>query len=263
MPVKIKTRMKQITTLIIDDEISAIHTLRGMLDSFCPHARVLGHASTVGDALEATLRLKPQLIFLDIEMPPFGNAFDFLKQIKEPAFGVIFTTAYPQYAIQAIQAIQPWAYLVKPYSVGDLMEAMSVAGKKLRDNGLHPESPADPHSLVLPDPRKGNVVVRSADILFCRSDKSTVDVWVRREETLEKYVLYRSLKELESDLPESVFCRTHNSYLVNMGRIERFERTGRNGVIHLPGPFQVFISVQRMSEFEQKFQSFLSLPKIS
>jgi len=255
--------MKQITTLIIDDEISAIHTLRGMLDSFCPEIKVLGHASTVGDALEATRRLKPELIFLDVEMPPFGNAFDFIKQIKDPTFGVVFTTAYPQYAIRAIQAVQPWAYLIKPYSVSDLVEAVAVAGKKLRVAGMLTAGQAEQHSIVIADPRKGNVVVRSSDILFCRSDKSTVDVWVRREESFEKFVLYRSLKEMEAELPESLFCRTHNSYLVNMDQIERFERTGRNGTIHLPGPFEVYISVQRMGEFEQKFQAFLSLPKIS
>jgi two-component system LytT family response regulator len=248
--------MKKIQAFIVDDEISAINTLKGMLDKFCPDVHVMGHASTVGTAVEQIGKLNPELVFLDIEMPPFGNAFDLIRQVKDARFGVIFTTAYPKYAIQAIRVVQPWAYLVKPYSVHELSEALDVAGKKLQELGLS-EMEENQQGIILSDARKGNIVVRFQDILYCRSEHATVDVHIRRNGQPEKVTTYKTLRELEGDLPDHTFCRTHNSFLVNMNHIERFERTGRNGVIHLPEKMQVQISVQRMADFEEKFHAFL------
>jgi two-component system LytT family response regulator len=248
--------MKKIQVFIVDDEISAINTLSGMLDQFCPQVKVLGHASTVGTAIEGIERLIPELILLDIEMPPFGNAFDLLRRLKHQKFGVIFTTAYPKYAIQAIREVQPWAYLVKPYSVQDLLDALNVADKKLQEiNGS--EFDETTTGIILPDARKGNIVVRFSEILYCRSGQATVDVFVRRNGQIDKITTYKTLRDLEGELPEHFFCRSHNSFLVNMSHIERFERTGRNGIIHLPDQIQVQISVQRMGDFEEKFQAFL------
>lgn len=73
----------------------------------------------------------------------------------------------------------------------------------------------------------------------------------------KKITAYRTLKDLESELPESLFCRTHHSYLVNMQHIERWERTGRNGLIYLPEGLSVYISVLKMEHFEEKFGTFL------
>jgi len=242
--------MKKINTLIVDDEIGAVNTLRGMLGEFCPAIQVVATALSVEEAVSAVARYKPELVFLDIEMPPFGNGFDFLERInRSNSFGVIFTTAYPKYAIQAINAVQPWAYLVKPFSVAELMEAVDVAAGKLYDS--------ENQGIVIPDNRKGNRVLRIRDILYCEADGPTTDLFVVRGEKIEKIIASRTLKDLEAELPESLFCRTHHSYLVNMLHIERYERTGRNGLIYLPMGMCVSISVLKMDYFEQRFAAFL------
>jgi two-component system LytT family response regulator len=250
--------MEKIKALLVDDEISAINTLRGMLEKFCPQVQILNHASTVSQALEFIERYDPQLLFLDVEMPPFGNAFDLLKHTKSYKFGVIFTTAYPKYALQAIKAAQPWAYLVKPYSVKDLSDAVDVAAEKIELLNAHQElEDKSPTRLVLTDSRKGKVIIRFHEILYCQSEHATVDIYLHRNGFTEKITTYRTLRELEKELPEHLFARTHNSYLVNLSHIVRVERTGRNGVIFLPDEVQVQISVLRMAEFEQKLQAFL------
>ncbi len=242
--------MKKINALIVDDEIAALNTLRGMLGDYCPQIRIVGSARSVEEAVQAVVQHKPELVFLDIQMPPFGDGFDFLQRAwKQGAFGVIFTTAYPQYAVQAINAVQPWAYLVKPYSVDDLMDAVAVAAEKMLST--------DNLSIVISDSRKGNLVLRVRDIVYCEADGSTTDLFLARQSKLEKVTASRTLKEVEAELPEKLFCRTHHSYLVNMQYITRYEHTGRNGLLYLSFGNTIPISVLKMDVFEERFAGFL------
>ncbi len=240
--------MKKIRALLVDDEISAINTLRGMLEAFCPQVEVVGTAYSVSSAVEETRLLKPDMVFLDIEMPPHGTGFDFLEQVEDLTFGVIITTAHPKYAVEAIRIAQPWWYLVKPYSVTDLMAAANIAADKLFNS--------DHQSIIIPDSRKGNQVLRIRDIVYCEADGITTDIFSLHKDKLERVTASRTLGELENDLPRKMFCRTHHSYLVNMYHIERYERTGRNGLIYLPDGACVSISVLKMEAFEQHLAAF-------
>jgi len=248
---------KKISTVLVDDEISALRTLSGMLEQYCPQVKIIAHASSVRDGAQIIERHKPELVFLDIEMPPGGTAFDVLKQTSSLHFGVIFTTAYPQYAIEAINKAQPWGYLIKPFSVDSLKEVVKSAGDKLQAERQQTQLADDPTGLIINDSRKGMLVLRFQDILFCHADGATVEITTFKNSTLEKTTTYRTLKEFEQDFVNRPFCRTHHSYIVNMRYIDWVEKTGRNGVIHLHNGMQVPISVQRMGEFEQKFEAFL------
>ena len=242
--------MKKITALLVDDEISALNTLRGMLGEYCPQVQVLAEATSVEEALQAVAVCDPQLVFLDVQMPPVSSGFDFLQQAAPRSFGVIFTTAHPQYALKAINMAQPWAYLLKPYSVADLVSAVQVAYDKLRMSG-------NQQSLIIPDNRKGNIVLRLTDILYLEADGNTTDIFVLRSDKIEKVMASRTLGSLEAELPESLFCRPHHSYIVNMGHIDRYEQTGRNGIIYLPMGASIAISVLKMEHFEAKLAAFL------
>jgi two-component system LytT family response regulator len=240
----------KIRTLLVDDEIAALNTLSGMLHDYCPEVKVVASARTVDEAVQAAAQWKPELVFLDIRMSPFGSGFDFLERSwKKGSFGVIFTTAFPEYAIKAINAVQPWSYLVKPYTVNNLKEAVEIAAEKL--------SSADHQSIVIPDSRKGNQVLRVRDILYCEADGSTTDIFLLRNNKVEKITASRLLGDLEEELPEWLFCRTHNSFLVNMRHILRWERTGRNGLVYLPEGKCVSISVLKMEHFVERFEVFL------
>lgn len=242
--------MKKINALLVDDETGALNTLRGMLDKYCPEVKVVAAARSIEEAVQATEQWKPELVFLDIQIQPVGSGFDFLDRTwKKGAFGVIFTTAYPEYAIQAIKAVQPWAYLVKPFSVNDLVEAVEVAAEKLHDSAHY--------SIVITDSRKGNQVLRVRDILYCEADGPTTDIFLLRSGRIEKITASKVLKDIEAELPDALFCRTHHSYVVNMQHINRYERTGRNGLIYLPQGACVSISVLKMEYFEERFGVFL------
>lgn len=250
---------KEILAVIVEDEPSAVETLQGMLNTFCPHVKVCARAASVEDALIAIREYKPQLVFLDIELPPMGIGFDLLKMSPNRKFGVIFTTAYPQYAIQAINEAQPWGYLVKPYRVADLVQRIQVAQQKILEENQDKSSLSPEQGLIIPDLRKGNIVVLAKDIIYCEADGGITHLYVQRPEAIEKIsTTTRSLKDLAERLPSKDFCRTHHKYLVNLHYVVRYQRTGRNGLIYLSNQIKINISVQKMEHFEKQFQERLS-----
>ena len=250
--------MKEIKTLLIDDESGAINTLRGMLTEFCPQIVIVGEAMSVKDALRVVTQLEPELVFLDIEMPPFSG-FDFLDLTRQRSFGVIFTTAYPQFAIEAINMVQPWAYLVKPYSIDSLLEAVQVATNKIAavEAGAVERISSDNQGIILQDSRKGNIVLRISDIQYCKSDGAAMEIFVLRNGKTEKFLLYRTLKDLEAQLPAALFCRVHHSFIVNLAYIERYEIAKHTRVIYLNTGAEIPISIQKTDAFEDKMAAFL------
>lgn len=254
--------LSRITALLVDDEIAALNTLRGMLTQYCPQILISGTAMSVREAVEAATTLQPDLVFLDIQMPPLGSGFDFLKQLEPVPFGVIFTTAHPQYAVNAINLIQPWAYLVKPYSVSELKAAVAVAEDKIRSQSSTLLQTAQSHSIVVPDSRKGTLVLRASEIVYCKADGGFTDIFIWRKNKIEKITSSRYLGEYEAELPSLLFCRAHHRYLVNLEYVERLERTGRNGILHLtPKDHRVDVSVAKMDTFVQQLDILISHKK--
>ena len=248
--------MKKINALLIDDEISAIKTLRGMLEKYFPQVNILGIAHTVNDAHQKILKHQPNLIFLDIEMPPFGSGFDLLKKCGAYSFGIIFTTAYPKYAIQAINEIQPWAYLIKPFSINELSKAIETAEEKIVLTSENKEDVFGNIRMVIPDARKGNVVIPVGSILYCKADGAMADLFYIKDEAVVSFTASRTLKDLEEELPHDFFCRCHHSFLVNLVFVDRYEQTGRNGKIYLKNKMEVPISISKMEAFAEHFYIF-------
>lgn len=243
-----------IRSLLVDDESGAVNSLRNMLSQYCPQIQVCGVALTIQEAVEAASALRPDLVFLDIQMPPHGTGFDFLKQCQFTDFGIIFTTAHQKYAISAINQVQPWSYLIKPFSISDLKAAVAIAEEKICNHSL---TAAGRQRLIIQDSRKGALVLLAEQIVFCKADGGFTDIFILRNSKLETITSSSNLGEYESQLPQLLFCRPHHSYLVNLNYIERFERTGRNGAIHFTVAGGIaYVSVSRMDNFIQALNAF-------
>jgi two-component system, LytTR family, response regulator len=251
---------KAIRTLIVDDELGAVKTLRGMLGEYCPQVHVLDEVLNATEALKAVEKHRPDLVFLDIEMP-HGSGFDFLRQFQRVPFGVIFTTAYTEHAVEAINRVQPWAYLVKPISVRELKEAVRVAEEKMAQPKVVENETADNGSMVFSDSRKGGLVVRHHEMLLFEAQGAVTTLHYLRDGKVHKHTMYRSLNNLMTQLPAS-FCRTHHRSIVNMNRILRFERTGRNGVVHLHHGLKAVVSIGKMGFPGLDFNAIGGLGKI-
>lgn len=243
-----------IHALLVDDEASALQILQGMLAECCPQVKVIGTAANLIQAVHFCQQNQPNVVFLDIEMPPLGDGFDFIRLSQPNTFGVIVTTAYPDYALRAIRLLQPWDYLVKPYGPAELMASVQIAQQKLP---TLPQPASPPQGLMVTDQRQGNVALRLSEVLYFVADHATVDVVVFRQQKEKRFTVYRPLKEFETELAQADFCRTHHRYLVNLAWVERYERTGRNGLIHLTNGTRVEISVQKMDDFVARFEAYI------
>src|SRR5688572_6589351 len=112
-------------TIIVDDEKKGRDILFSMLKEYCTDVEVIGQASNIEEAFLFIQQLKPQLVFLDVEMP-LGNGFSLLEKFDEIPFHIIFTTAHENYAIQAIKN-NALDYLLKPIDIDELRSAVEKA----------------------------------------------------------------------------------------------------------------------------------------
>lgn len=250
--------MSKIKAIIVEDENAALMTLTGMLTDFCPDVEVIAYANSVVEAIKTAELTKPDLVFLDIEMPPMGNGFDFVKVCKYKDFKIIFTTAYPQHAIQAINEIQPVAYLVKPFSVSSLVTAVQTAVKSILPDVINDltNKQREGKGLIIHDLRKGNTVLRYNEILYLEGDTSVTHIFYMRatSTSTERITATGNIGTFETALPRHTFMRTHNSYIVNIDHIIRYEQISRTGLVHLIEGSSIPVAVQRLDAFRQFFE---------
>lgn len=112
-------------TILVEDNPSVRNILSGMFQDYCPEIDLIGVATNVQDGQQLIEQLKPDLVFLDVEMPD-GTGFDLLRNIQHISFQVIFITAHEKYSLQAIK-FSALDYLLKPIDLDDLMSAVQKA----------------------------------------------------------------------------------------------------------------------------------------
>ena len=156
----------KITAIIVDDEFHGRENLRKILETYCPEVEVLGLADSVLKAKELVSALKPEVVFLDINMPVL-DGFDFLREYDERNFLVVFVSAHEEFGINAVKAGAA-DYLLKPVSIKEL----KLTVKKLlsiRNRSLTVEQPADSSKLVIPAAHGFNVLATD-DIIRLEDD---------------------------------------------------------------------------------------------
>ena len=208
-----------ITSLIVDDEQLARELLREYIEQ-TPELSVIGEAAKGKDAVEMIDTMKPDLIFLDVQMPGM-TGFDVLDEIEHDPF-VIFTTAYDQYAIKAFEK-NAVDYLLKPISFERfLMGVNKIFQLNLQPvNGNQQSKESNPESnqpfLYLRSDRK-MVKVLFNEILYVESLKDYLKIV-----TTGKIIITRqSISSLEQMLPKDAFLRIHRSYIVAVNRIDSY-----------------------------------------
>src|SRR5215813_1321716 len=144
-----------IKSILVDDEVHCLDTLNILLKEYCPEVEILQRCSSGKAALDAIEKLKPALVFLDIEMP-IMNGFELLEQFTDIPFSVIFTTSYDQYAIKAIR-FSALDYLLKPIDPKELINAV----QKVQEQKVRP-SPDQFRMLIEQVNNRGNKFSRIA-----------------------------------------------------------------------------------------------------
>ncbi len=238
--------------VIIDDEKNSAEALKYLLQRHEPEVVISEVCADGISGIKAIRNHQPDVVFLDIEMPELSG-FDVLEKIGEYHFEIIFTTAYNQYAIKAIQ-YSALDYLLKPIDVNLLHNAIQrVKHKKSKQMRVEQMrlffeylngQPNSVHRLALPT-LDGLIFVDSKDIVRCQSSSNYTHVFM-----LEgiKYVVSKTLKDIESMLEQSRFCRIHNSHLINLDHVQRYVRTD-GGYVIMTDNTQVEISRRKKEDF--------------
>lgn len=229
-----------ITAIIIDDERQAREVLEKLINKhFSDRVLVLDKASGVREGAEKVQRLRPELVFLDIKMPD-EDGFELFKNFDPLFFDIIFTTAYEEYAIQAIRHAA-LDYLLKPIKAEDLDNAIkrmerkrSMATNQKRIETLLQNLSTERDGmerLALPT-NEGYQMVKFSNIMFCEG----LDNYNRVHTFFgENYLISKTLKKMEELLPEESFVRIHRSYIVNLNYVNEFRRKEGQHVILTDG----------------------------
>ena len=223
-----------IKAIIVDDESTAIKSLQWEIENFCEGIEVTDTFTNPIDAISAINYIKPDCVFLDIEMPEM-DGFQLLEKLNFRNFDLIITTAYDSYALKAFKesAID---YLLKPVDTDDLIKSVAKIRVNKEGDSLGKELSniissfkREKSFTKVALPLSGRTIYVDIDeILYCKSDGNYTEVFFTNQ---EKVLLSKKIKDVELLLNSSFFFRTHNSYLVNTTHIREFVKTDGQYII--------------------------------
>jgi len=241
-----------IKTVLVDDEIDSIKVLQRLLSAYCPDVMVVGKADGVETGLHVIQTTKPDLVILDIEMT-HGNAFDLLNQLQPIDFQVIFVTAFDNYAIRAFK-YSAVDYLLKPVDIDDLRGAVERAGRKVQGRSFIDQMETllynvetfqlTQQKMAVPT-LTGLVFIPIKDIMRFEAKGSYTSIYLTNTEEI---VATRNIKEYEDLLPDAIFCRVHNSHIINLHKIQKYHK-GRGGYIIMEDGSNIEVASRRREEF--------------
>jgi two-component system, LytTR family, response regulator len=240
---KLKT-MHVINAVIIDDESYACQVLTTLLKNHCPDVTVAATCQDPREAVALIENIKPQLVFLDIEMPHM-NGFSLLEKCRPASFEVIFTTSYDQYAIKAIK-FSALDYLLKPVDATELKTALQkyrerrepVSQQQFEILLAKLQQPASTSARIALPTMEGLQIIPVGNIIFCSSSSNYTILTLKER---QKITVSKTLKEIEEMLEEHRFLRVHHSYLVNLDEIKKYFR-GEGGILQMSDGSSVDVS---------------------
>jgi len=234
--------------VLIDDEKNALELLEWQLQNYCPQVQIVATCNTADKGITAIRIQRPQLVFLDIEMPHMSG-FGLLEKLGEINFDIIFTTSYDQYAIKAIR-VSALDYLLKPVDRGELMAAVNKITPRQQQSTSrqlelllqqlkHPVI----SRIALPT-IEGLQLIALSDIIACNARSNYTVLQLKGNKTL---TVSRTLKEIEEMLDESGFLRIHHSHLVQLNEINKYIR-GEGGSVVMSNGTHLDVSKSRKEE---------------
>ncbi|WP_439504632.1 LytR/AlgR family response regulator transcription factor [Sediminibacterium sp.] len=244
--------MELIKAIIVDDEPNARKALRGLLTDNFAEIQIIADCSNVPEAVKTINKYKPDLVFLDIDMPGYSG-FELLEFFDEQQiwFKIIFVTAYSEYSLRAFEA-SAVDYILKPVRLEHMQRALkkvnllpsdTVQYKVLRDNLSHQQD----RKVVL-QTSETIYVVNQDDIIFIQAEGSYTKIITATHGVLTITKKLLDFEYLESDGP---FFRTHRSYLVNLNHIKKIDK--KDFVLIMSNEAQVHLAQDKKNQLIERF----------
>lgn len=241
--------------IIIDDEKRARMNLSILLDEYCQQVNVLADCENLPQGVKAIRKLKPDIVFLDIEMPGHSGLelLDFFDE-NELNFSIVFTTAYHEYAIQAFR-LSAVDYLLKPIVPDELVNAVSRVEKNILKIDSYKNLSAQIREdkwdkIAIPT---GNLLlfIDLDEIMYIKGDGAYSEV-IMKDQT--KHIVSRNLKNFEDIIcAYQLFVRAHKSFIVNLNYVKAYNKSD-GGSLDLFNGFQIPISVDKTNDILDKIQ---------
>lgn len=240
-----------IKAILIDDEAKARRILEALLKEYCTDVEIVAAAADVPSGVIAIIQHKPDVLFLDVEMPGY-TGFQLLDFFRDIDFDIVFTTAHSDYAVQAFR-VSAIDFLLKPIQISELVAAVDKVKAK---QGQHKERLS-----VLKENFKDNTVKKLAlpvaeGLLFADTDTLTHleadGAYTHFHfDDGKKVIVSKKIKEFEEALTQqSNFFRTHRSFIVNLKKIKQYVKQ-EGGYVLLENDLQVPLARERKDEFLQ------------
>jgi two-component system, LytTR family, response regulator len=245
-----------INALLVEDDADSRLIAITYITKYFPEVKITGEALSVKEGLELIEIHKPDLVFLDIELPD-GTGFDLLRSVGEKSFEVIFITAFNSYAIEAFR-YSAVDYLLKPLSISDLKDALQKVKEKIQGkifsqhwinlayNLEHKNSYERRLAIATIN---GFVFVDVKDIIRCESNSNYTQFHFVSG---KKMTSSRNLGYYEELLPEDKFCRIHHSHLINIDFLDQYIKGGSGGTVIMKDGTELDVSQRKKEDFLQK-----------
>lgn len=244
-----------IKTILVEDEKPASKYLQSLLEKYTPELDIVGVAENAETALMMINSLKPQLVFLDIELPDY-NGFILLEKCKPIQFEVIFTTAFSQYAIKAFEYFA-LGYIIKPVEVEQLLNTVKIATERLKQQNMQVQieymlqmvqSQSQPQSIPLPT-QTGFELVKVNDIVYCKAEGNYTIFYFQDKSNI---VVSKQLGIYEKMLSPKDFIRIHNKYIINIAFVSKYIK-GTGGTVIMRTGDELSVSANRKNDFLERF----------
>lgn len=229
----VKAKIMAYRTVIVDDEQNSVNALQKLLEIYCPELEVIQTFNDPRLALEYILKETPDIIFLDIQMP-FITGIEMVKCIPVENCQVIFTTAFDQYAIDAIK-LSALDYLLKPIDIDDLKKSVA---KLKSNNSQENEIQKLEHFLdAYNKPQKKKLVVQLqnktlfldiTDIVYLEADSNYTTIFMKNGQS---HLTSKTVKFFQEKLTNHNFFRLHQSYLINANYIGEYDKSESNIIL--------------------------------
>jgi two-component system, LytTR family, response regulator len=259
--------MKKYNAIIIDDERNIREALGTLLAEYCPEIHLCGSAASASEGRELLKKHEVDFIFLDISMPG-EDGFAFLKSIPKENYGIIFATAYQEYALKALKA-SAIDYLLKPVNPVELREAVIKAiqyyelrKSRMEIRNIYNESLENLHDQIHSGEKQitkitvteqfGFRMVNVSALMYLQADSNYT---ILHLSGLNKIVSTRSLGEFEKILDQPAFFRIHKSTIINMNFLQGYSSYEGN-FAELNDGTRLSISRRKLNEFREAVKQF-------
>jgi len=244
--------------LVVDDEPRSQRVLTAYLKEYCPNVNILGIAGDIPEAVDAIRTHKPELVFLDIEMPG-ENGFQLLEYFDEPDFMIVFVTAYQEYALKAFRS-SALDYLLKPVEIANLVQAVNKA-RELRELKANSKQQLDTlranlnaeqttRRLALPV-SDGYIFVLVEDIICLAANGSYTTVHITEKKPL---LISKKLYQLAEMIAHPDMFKPHRSYFINLNHVQQYIRRD-GGYIIMDNELQVPLATGRKEDFMEMIKN--------